>query len=151
VPGSAGRLVRAPVSQIDMVPTLLDLMGRMPDARLPGRSLAPLMEGRDIAPEHVFMQWNPDSGAMKVKPGGTRLASKQEQEHLKQERSRAVIAPDGWKLCLSDRDKSQLFNLRDDPGETTNLFDSGRCRDVVSRLTWRIHQWQESVADGVEV
>jgi hypothetical protein len=88
---------------------------------------------------------------MKVKPGGTRLASKQEQEHLKQERSRAVIAPDGWKLCLSDRDKSQLFNLRDDPGETTNLFDSGRHRDVVSRLTERIHRWQESVADGADV
>ena len=39
-------LVREPVSQIDMVPTLLELMGRARDARLSGRSLAPLMKGR---------------------------------------------------------------------------------------------------------
>jgi len=151
VPQRAGRLVREPVSQIDMVPTLLDLMGRRRDTRLPGRSLVPLMKGREGTPEHVFIEWNPDSGAMKVKPGGTDLASKQQREHLEQERSRAIIAPDGWKLCLSDRDKSQLFNLKDDPGETVNLFDSARHRDVVNRLTKRIHQWQESVADGAQV
>jgi len=151
VPQGAGWFVREPVSQIDMVPTLLELMGRRRDAHLPGRSLVPLMKGRDVTPEHVLIQWNPDSGAMKVKPGGTDLASEQQRQYLEQERSRAVIAPDGWKLCLSDRDKCQLFNLADDPGETVNLFDSSRCRDVVSRLTGKIHQWQESVVDGAEV
>jgi hypothetical protein len=62
-----------------------------------------------------------------------------------------VISPDGWKLCLSDVDKCQLFNLRKDPGETINLFDSGLHADVILRLTKEIRKWQESVDDRVKV
>ena len=47
---------------------------------------------------------------------------------------RTIIAPDSWKLCLSDTDKSQLFNLQEDPYETTNLFESGKYQDTVNTL-----------------
>ncbi|MHC4521711.1 MAG: sulfatase-like hydrolase/transferase, partial [Planctomycetota bacterium] len=151
VPRLAGRTISDRVSQIDTVPTLLDLMGKGRDVRLPGQSLVPLFKGRGVEQDHVFIQWNPSSGAMKVKRGGTELASRDELKWLEQERSRAVISPDGWKLCLSDTDKCQLFDLNGDPGETTNLFGSGRCADVVSKLTKRIHQWQESVDDRAMV
>lgn len=151
VPQASHRVVSGPVSQIDTVPTLLDLMGRPRDAGLPGRSLVPLLKGRDVERSHVYVEWNPNSGAMKVKPGGTKLASKEEMKHLEGECSRAVISPDGWKLCLSDRDTCQLFDLGRDPGETSNLFDSGRHQDVIARLRKRIHQWQASVADNVAV
>jgi hypothetical protein len=56
---------------------------------------------------------------------------------------RTIISPDGWKLCLSDLDRNQLFNLKKDPGETTNLFDTGMHQDVIDRLTRQIHQWQK--------
>ena len=64
---------------------------------------------------------------------------------------RTVIAPDGWKLCLSDGDKGQLFNLNVDPGETTNRFDSGQHQDIISRLTEKIHTWQQSVQDNIQI
>jgi hypothetical protein len=99
----------------------------------------------------VYIQWNPNSGALKVKKGGTNLASREEQKRLQNEHSRAVISPDGWKLCLSDADKCQLFNLEEDPGEAINLFGSGRHRDVVRRLTRKIREWQESVEDEAAV
>jgi len=70
---------------------------------------------------------------------------------VENESSRAVISPDGWKLCLSDVDKCQLFNLNKDPGETTNLFDSGRHKDVIARLTKKINDWQKTVADKARV
>ncbi len=44
-----------------------------------------------------------------------------------------------------------VFNLRKDPGETTNLFGSDPYRDVITRLTRKIHQWQESVADDTKL
>jgi len=150
-PNVKGRLIEQPVSQIDMVPTVLELLGSKRGADLPGRSLVPLIETGRTAQDHVFIQWNPNSGALKLKKGGTNLASKGQLKRIENEHSRAVISPDGWKLCLSDVDKSQLFNLRDDPGETTNLFDSTRHRDVISRLTGKIRQWQESVHDKVKV
>ena len=83
--------------------------------------------------------------------GGTKLASKDDLKRIENEHSRAVISPDGWKLCLSDVDKSQFFNLRKNRGETTNLFGSDLHRDVIARLTGKIHQWQETVQDELKL
>jgi arylsulfatase A-like enzyme len=142
------RRVQTPVSQIDIVPTLLDLMEHPSSGDLPGLSLVPELKGDEVLPRDVFIEWNPNS-MRAVK--GTKLASQEEIADVAQERTRAVVTPDGWKLCLSDRDKCQLFNLSKDPLETTNLFDSGRHQDVIKRLTKKIHGWQQSVGDEVEV
>ena len=149
--GTRQHMIANPVSQIDMVPTLLELLGRGRDERLPGRSLVPLIKTGRTDRDYVYIQWNPNSGAISVKKGGTKLAGKEELKRVENESSRAVISPDGWKLCLSDVDKCQLFNLNDDQGETTNLFDSGRYKDVIARLTKKIRQWQETVADKANV
>jgi len=99
----------------------------------PGQSLVPLIKGGQVSQDHVYIEWNPNSGALKEKKGGTSLASREELKRIENEHSRAVISPDGWKLCLSDADKCQLFNLKKDSGETINLFDSGLHRDVILR------------------
>jgi hypothetical protein len=88
---------------------------------------------------------------LKVKRGGTQLASKEELRRVKNEHTRTVLSPDGWKLSLSDVDKCQLFDLNKDPGETVNLFDSGRHDEIINRLIRLIHKWQESVGDKVMV
>jgi choline-sulfatase len=126
--GSNQRVLTQPVSQIDLVPTLLELMGHsQAAARLPGQSLVPVIKGQETARDPVFIEWSTEP------------------------RIRTVISPDGWKLCLSKEDKCQLFHLQQDPGETANLFDSGRHAEVITRLTGRIRQWQESVQDKVKV
>jgi len=150
-PGMKKRFVRQPVSQIDMAPTLLDLMGRPAEKTLPGQSLVPLMRGGTVAREDVFIEWHPNSGALKVKSGGTKLATKEELKRVENESSRAVITPDGWKLVLSDVEKCQLFNLREDPGERTNLYDSGRHTKTIKRLREKIQRWQASVGDTLKV
>ena len=68
-----------------------------------------------------------------------------------QEQSRCVITPDGWKLVLSDVDKCQLFDLNNDPGETTNLFYSGKHEKMILDLRGKIYAWQESVGDDVKI
>ena len=54
-------------------------------------------------------------------------------------------------MCISDVDKGQLFDLNQDSGETTNLFGSEQHRNIVRRLTERIHRWQEKVQDKIKV
>ena len=148
--------IKTPVSHIDMVPTLLDLMGADPRPALPGRSLVPLIRGGQPAEDHVFIEWNadrPETGTGE-RPGNV---SKDELERLcaasealaraAGSETRTVIGPDGWKLCLTRGDKSQLFNLNEDPGEMENLYYSGNCSDIIRRLTDRIHRWQEKVRD----
>ncbi len=151
VPGIESRRVDNCVSQIDMVPTLLDLMNCRTRRGLPGKSLRPLMEGESTTPEDIFMQWNPDSGAIRIKRGGTDLAGPEEIKRVKNESSRTVITPDGWKLVLSNADKSQLYNLRKDPSETKNLFYSGGYEEIVEKLRRKIHRWQKQVKDSTEV
>lgn len=146
-----GHVIKGRTSHIDMVPTLLELMGKQWSGRFSGQSLVPMIKNRKGSRDHVYIEWNPNSGAVKVKKGGTNLASKEERKHIENEHSRAVISPDGWKLCLSDVDKCQLFNLVEDPGETINLFDSGQHDQIIGRLTDRIHPWQETVRDKVKV
>jgi arylsulfatase A-like enzyme len=144
-------LIKNRVSQIDIVPTLLELMDCDVGGRFTGQSLVPLIKERQVEQDHVFIEWNPNSGAMKVKKGGTELAPKEELRYLENEYTRTVISPDGWKLCLSNTDKCQLFDLNKDPGETTNLFDSGRHEVTIKKLTEMIHQWQVTVGDKVKV
>jgi len=129
-----GRLIKNCVSQIDMVPTLLELLTTKSTDSLPGQSLVPRFTGGKVGQRDVFIEWNP--------------YSKKRLEHLY---TRTIISPDGWKLCLSDVDKCQLFNLKEDPGETTNLFDSGKHADVIARLSKKIRHWQETVRDKVKV
>ena len=140
------RAIDHPVSQIDLVPTLLELLGSQAGGKLPGHSLVPALKGGKPAEDHVFIQWTPGQGALRqIK--GTTLASRADIARVARENTRAVISSDGWKLCLSDRDKSQLFHLAADPGETTNLLDSGKHDDVIARLTERLRKWQASVGD----
>lgn len=126
--GKKQRLIEQPVSHIDLVPTLLELMGRSEvGVHLPGQSLVPLIKGGKVAEDHVFIEWNSDA------------------------KIRTVVSPDGWKLCLSKEDKCQLFNLNKDPYETKNLYDSGKHRDVIAGLKEKIRVWQKKVKDEVEV
>ncbi|MHC4394965.1 MAG: sulfatase-like hydrolase/transferase [Planctomycetota bacterium] len=151
--GKRPRVVRNNVSHIDMVPTLLELMGSKAGRFLPGQSLVPLIQGGDITEDedYVFIEWNPGPESVrKLKDPGS-IASEEDIQRVRKEHTRAVISSDGWKLCLSDADKCQLFNLNNDPGETTNLFDSGHHRDVISRLMKKIYQWQEKVQDNIKV
>jgi arylsulfatase A-like enzyme len=126
--GRKQRVIARPVSHIDLVPTLLELMGRSDaGAHLPGQSLVPLIKGGKVAEDYVFIEWNTEP------------------------RIRTVVSPDGWKLCLSKEDKCQLFNLKKDPYETTNLYDSDKHEDVIAKLTEKIRAWQKKVKDDVEV
>lgn len=149
--GRKQRFIKGPVSQIDMVPTLLGLMGSGSGGNLQGKSLLPLISQEKSAIEDIFIQWGPGPGAIRRTDQVKALVSKEDLERVANEHTRTIISPDGWKLCLSDADKCQLFDLGSDPGERTNLFDSGRHKGVIGRLKEKVHKWQELVKDDVSV
>ena len=136
------------VSHIDFVPTVLDLLGKDRHRQCVGNSLAPLLRGESHPEQSVFLQWHPDRERPKRE---THLADTEAVQSALAESTRAVISPDGWKLCLRDRDKNELYNLKADPGEKRNLFNSDASREVITRLTGEIHRWQESIGDNVKV
>jgi arylsulfatase A-like enzyme len=146
-PNVAPRRYAAPVSQIDFTPTMLDLLGKPPHEQCVGRSKAGIVRGEIIEPEHIFLQWSPTKELMR----GSKLASRDDVARVREESTRAVVSSDGWKLCLRDKDKNELYNFRDDPDEQHNLYYRDGHTDVVFELTNRIHRWQEQFADHLKV
>jgi choline-sulfatase len=97
----AGKVVDDPVSHVDLIATLLDLGGIQHPQELRGRSLLPLIAGdAGAVPLFVYSECHTEGN-----PTGY-----------------FMIRKGDWKyLYFSFYGNSQLFNLREDPGEFNNL------------------------------
>jgi len=143
-----GKIVPQPVSHIDFVPTLLDILGQQKRSECAGKSLVPLIHNEETPTENVFIEWAPNR--TKVKKGSS-LAPRRMIKRAVEESTRAVVSPDGWKLCLRDKDLNELYNLNDDPLETRNLYSARQYASVISRLVDEIHRWQQSAKDKLKI
>jgi arylsulfatase A-like enzyme len=149
LPGqTSGKSVSHPVSHIDFVPTLLDLLGQPKHSQCAGKSLLPLIRDDTTASENIFIEWAPNRTKIKK---GTRLARRRMVKRAVEESTRTIVSVDRWKLCLRDKDSNELYNLKDDPFETRNLYSDRQCAGVISRLTAELHRWQESTGDKLQI
>src|SRR5947199_5039648 len=98
LPGQTrSKTISQPVSHIDFVPTLLDLLGAPNHPQCAGKSLLPLIQNETMSPDTVFLQWSPNRTKIKK---GTKLARRQMIRRAVDESTRTAVSPDGWKLCL---------------------------------------------------
>jgi arylsulfatase A-like enzyme len=155
LPGQrAGRRIRGPVSQIDLLPTLLDLMEQPAPPHVQGKSLRPALEANAARMEEdVFIEWNGDSVGSYGEKGklADELASTYDVQEVKaaiEDPIRTVITPDGWKLNWSAAGEHELYNLNDDPLETINLASRPDMRPRLEELHGRIRKWQERTGDS---
>ena len=140
--------VSHPVSHIDFVPTLLDLLGQPKHSQCAGKSLLPLIRDDTTASENVIIEWAPNRTKIKK---GTSLARRRMVKRAVEESTRAIVSPDGWKLCLRDKDSNELYHLKDDSFETRNLYSERQWAAVISRLTDEIHRWQRAAKDKLRI
>jgi arylsulfatase A-like enzyme len=145
VPGIRPTRITRPVSHIDFIPTLLDLLNQPKPRQCAGKSLGPLIRGEELPNESVFIEWSPN-WRVKIK-GGTSLASRRLIRHAVAESTRTVMTADGWKMSLRDKDLNELYNLNDDPNESRNLFYDDQHAEVISRCATEISRWQELTRD----
>jgi len=132
---AAGIRVRSPSRSIDLLPTILDLVGEGPATPpgLPGRSLAPALRAGGAAPpetpayaETLFPKLHFDCADLRA----VRLG--------------------GWKYIEAPR--PELYDLTRDPGERMNLFaqQGQRARTLRSRLLDTLGGSPESAVVGVK-
>lgn len=161
LPGQrSSRRIWGPVSQIDLVPTLLDLMDQPTPDHLQGKSLKPLLEGsEDVSlEESIVIEWNgPNNGfgdvlgQVSTHESMLSLATKEQIERATTDPVRTVITPDGWKFNCSPLGEHELYNLKDDPLETRNLAAAPEHQPGMQELTARIRCWQEETGDKVDL
>jgi arylsulfatase A-like enzyme len=152
LPGQAQqRRVRGPVSQIDLVPTLLDLMGHGVPSELPGATLRAQVDGRRMETgRDVFVEWNTDhrrKAAPSLPDYLQGLCTAQQAEEALAENIRSIATSDGWKMNLGTAGDHELYDLNTDPLETRNLARDAKHRDRMRQLRGRIAAWQEKTAD----
>jgi arylsulfatase A-like enzyme len=143
-----GLIVPQPISHIDFVPTLLDLLGQSSHPQCAGKSLMPVLRGETVPPQSVFIEWAPNRTKIKK---GTSLAPRRMIKRAVDESTRTVVSPDGWKLCLRDQDLNELYNLTDDPLERRNLYLDRQYASVISRWAGEIRRWQEAANDKLKI
>jgi len=104
-----GTVVRQPVSQIDLMPTILDYVGQPVPERIHGRSLRPLIEGRDVPwRDYAFCQ---------------------RADHLR------MIRTDRYKYVFGLKPSIvALYDLHADPEENNNLADLPQHADLVRQM-----------------
>jgi len=157
LPGqTAGRHVAQPVSQLDIVPTLLDCMGVSIPDRLQGQSLRPCLEGKGDSGRDVFIEWHGAEGMPRM-PEDAIPAYLEESCTAQEVRAsftdpvRTIVTRDGWKYCCSPLGEHMLYDLNRDPAETCDLAtdpsQAPRLRDLRARLA----AWQEQTQDTVEL
>jgi len=131
----SGSVVREPVSQVDLVPTLLDIMGKPVPKELEGYSWKPMLDGTGEPTEKdVFIEWSPNGKS-------------DEADHP----VRTIITPEGWKFNWSAFGQHELYNLNEDPFESINLVRRGEHRPLIEKLMKRIKAWQTRTHDIVEL
>jgi arylsulfatase len=152
-----GTRVPYPISQIDLVPTLLEAMKQSMPSHLQGTSRYMSLSGKmPWQKDNVFIEWNGmDTGVSLSKMIMFAAHSPEiELETVEMAISdpvRTVITPDGWKYNYSSMGEHELYHLTNDPYEMNNLAGQTDYRNVQSRLTAIIHAWQEQTNDSYRV
>jgi len=121
-----GSRCETPVISTDFYPTLLELAGlpARPEQHLDGRSLVPLLKGENLARGPLFWHY-PHYSNQGGAPSG-------------------AVRDGDWKLIEWYEDGAlELYNLAQDPGETTNLATKEPAR--AKTLQQELHAWRTTV------
>ena len=146
-PRARGARVEDWVSLVDVMPTLLDLLGvGVPNevaAQIEGRSLLPFLEGATLPPRPVFAESGTSFYPQLVRRRvGFDVAG----------RFRAAVLGD-WKLIWTPGQtpemEYELYDLAADPAETHDLWTAGHPQGRV--LTEQLHAWYRDASDEKHV
>jgi len=143
------RIISERISQIDIVPTLLDLMGWEIPGHLQGKSLVPGLEQNEFPAEDIFIEWNAGIDFQAREWADREVTADMLASQTLPPSIRTIISTDGWKLSLSNRGRSQLFDLNKDPLEINNLFYQEANQEIIKDLSRRIHNWQKATGDTI--
>lgn len=116
----------------DLLPTLLDLCDIPTDAKFDGMSLASILRGKAVVPEDRMLVIN-----YSRMPGFVNYPTPFAQTHMY--RNLGEVLWKRWRL-LEDR---ELYNLEDDPLQTTNVID--QYPEVVTKMRARLDEWWADV------
>ena len=143
------------LSNVDLLPTLLELAGQDVPERVVGRSFLPLLTGGDYQPrDHIFaeMTWHDKYNPM-------RAIRTEKYKYIRNFGERPLVylpldiyrAPAGLELrdeyYATRRPEEELYNLEDDPWEQSNLAGKPEYAEQVKAFRGQVQQGREATDD----
>jgi arylsulfatase A-like enzyme len=125
----AGEIFTKPVTQMDLAATAIALAGEKLDEKWPidGVNLIPFLDGKDTGLPHDSICWAYENRQWAIREGDLKVVALS-----KQPKAKAGV---------------QLFDLKADPSETTDL--SASQPEKVSALTAQLLDWCRDVGASV--
>jgi N-sulfoglucosamine sulfohydrolase len=150
-----GRVITDLISNVDLVPTILEMLDLDTPENLQGRSFVNLLRQQpyhsreEIYAEKTFhtayepqrairttrykLIWNVEAGIINV-PGDV---------------MRSPIYPQVINQVVEERPTFELYDLQDDPLERKNLIDNSHYQDVFTDLRQRLLKWMKDTQDPI--
>jgi arylsulfatase A-like enzyme len=150
VPWLENRRIGGQISQIDLVPTLLELTGQSHADHLQGRSRVQAMRDGRRLDEDIVVEWNSDSWL----PQGRVVAGgfgAENAECVAGQSWRTLVSRERVKINVSDSDHSELYDLNNDPYEQHNRWDDPRYGEERNELLARLARWQQQTGDKTKI
>ncbi len=135
------------VEQIDLAATFVEMAGGTPpDHILEGRSLVPLLHGKDMAwRKYAISEYDystsPMADRLGLEPRDCRLF---------------MVVTDRWKLIhaeggAEDGFRPMLFDLKTDPQELVDLGDSAEHAEVITQMYDHLNSWARRMSQRTTV
>ncbi len=156
---ASARPHKAHVSIIDIFPTVCEIIGAEIPMGVQGRSLWPLLQGKAY-PEKEFesiMVQDGFGGMYYTRADATDYKEEgavgkeglffDELNTWSQSGTMHMLRKGDWKLVYDMDGNGQLYNLKNDPSELNNLFNSKANRKVRSEMVECLLRWDVSIQD----
>lgn len=135
----AGKVCEVPIINLDLYPTFCEITGAEAPANQPldGVSLMPLLRGGEALPDRALF-WHFPAYLQSYR------RTDQQRDVLFRSRPCSIIREGDWKLHEYFEDgELELYNLKEDIGETTNLAASDP--QQAERLHARLREWRKQI------
>ncbi|MFX0043276.1 MAG: sulfatase [Candidatus Hodarchaeota archaeon] len=152
-----GKVINSFVNNIDIIPTLLELIGGNIPEEIEGKSFLPILKGenkeirKEIFIEKTYHEiYDPIRGIRTENYKYIRNFRK--RNTLYQMPSPILMAPSGKYMkdfYNKPRMDEELYDLRTDPNESINLITNLEYRDVAKKLRKRLDTWLKNTNDPI--
>lgn len=151
------------VSIIDIFPTICEIMEVNIPVGVQGRSLWPLLQGKEY-PEEEFesviaqdrfggMYYTRNDATDYREEGavGKKGLFFDELNTWTQSGTMRMLRKGDWKLVYDMDGNGQLYNLKDDPSELDNLFEKKACEIIKNKMIENLLRWKISIQYPIPV
>ena len=150
-------------SMADLMPTFCEAMGAEIPHGVQGRSLWPLLQGMEFPREEFRSIYSgaglgglyyddSDHVPTSISHDPRRPGSWDELNKVTQSGTQKMVRMGDWKLVYDMMGYGQLYNLRDDPCELTNLFGKPQHAEMQAKMMAELVMWvirsQDSLPTG---